>query len=124
MPVSTVSGQNSNSLSSIKLDQRLPYSTWEPGDVSWVRAGKGALFLETGVNRLNEHRCGPGSGVRAKARVVVGGDFRRQDLLESRTFADHGLDPIADDGHHVSLFDHLPFIRKAYLPRVVSWHHV
>ena len=74
-------------------------------------------LLKTGVNRLNEHRCGPGSGVRAKARVVVGGDFRRQDLLESRTFAHHGLNPVADDDHHVSIFGHLPFILEASMAR-------
>ena len=74
-------------------------------------------LLKAGVNRLNEHRCGPRPGVRAKARVVVGGDSRGQDLLESRTFTDNSLDSIADDDHHVSIFSHLPFIREASMAR-------
>src|SRR5881409_2177899 len=74
-------------------------------------------LLKAGVNRLNEHRCGPRPGVRAKARVVVGGDSRGQDLLESRTFADQSLDSIADDDHHVSIFCHLPFITEASVAR-------
>src|SRR5687768_8419291 len=72
-----------------------------------------ALFLSAlkgAIHGLDEHVRGPRTGRRAVARIVVRSGPRRFHLLQRRLGLHQCANAIADDDHHVAVFDDLVFV--------------
>src|SRR5436190_512336 len=78
----------------------------------WFGSFAGAFLLaEITIDRLDEHRAGPVL-VGAVDAVVLERRLRRFHLVDGHAFLHHVTHAIADDRHHVPVFDDVGLVRE------------
>ena len=72
-----------------------------------------SLSAETRVRGLDEHSCGPGTGIRTVAGTIGQAWIRLLDLFQRHAALNHVVDSVSNIGNHVSVFNQVRLIRNA-----------
>src|ERR1700682_5095966 len=87
------------------------------GAVRMINPHRSSALRETSIHRFDKHRGGPGTALRAVPRVILERRAGGLHLRERHPLPDQALNPIADNGHHVTVLHDVSFVGNPPMSR-------